>query len=388
MNNVESVLFSLVRHQLFGDGDSAGVAREATSVPIGELFGLARHHDLSHLVGAALDSAGLLGEDDTSRIIRKAQMAAIYRYRGMDYELHSVRELFTKEGIKHIPLKGAVIRGYYPEPWMRTSCDIDILIHREDLDRAVALLTERLEYKLTSRCFHDVAFYSPGGVHLELHFDLIEEFYFPRIEKILSEVWEYSIPKQDGFEHLMRDDFFYLYHIAHMLKHFVSGGCGIRFFADLYMLDTRVECDRDAREALLESAGILEFARRASKLARIWFAGEESDEFYSDFASFVIAGGVYGTTETKVMVQQKRKGGRLGYAMRRIFLPYKTLREIFPILKRHKWLTPAFEVVRWFRLVFGGRLTSSLQELRSNATLSEADAKRAEDMMRGLGLSE
>lgn len=388
MNDVKGALFTLVRYQLFSDVARDEAMEAATSANIGELFALARHHDLAHLVSAALDSLGLLGEGEASSVIRRAQMAAVYRYRGMEYELASVRELFRKEGIRYIPLKGAVIRGFYPEPWMRTSCDIDILIHREDIDRATALLTERLEYKLTSKCFHDVAFYSPGGVHLELHFDLIEEFYFPKIEKILSEVWEHSAPADNGFEYLMRDDFFYLYHIAHMLKHFLSGGCGIRFFADLYMLDSKEGADDGAREDLLSEAGILEFARRASRLSRIWFCGEESDGFYDDFSDYVIAGGVYGTTETKVMAQQKRKGGKFRYAMHRIFLPYRTLREIFPILKRHKWLTPLFEVVRWVRLVFGGKLASSLFELKQNARLSEADAEKADKMMKGLGLTE
>ena len=36
-----------------------------------------------------------------------------------------------KVQIPFLPLKGSVIRQYYPEPWMRTSCDIDILVDFE-----------------------------------------------------------------------------------------------------------------------------------------------------------------------------------------------------------------------------------------------------------------
>ncbi|MBO4954226.1 MAG: nucleotidyltransferase family protein, partial [Clostridia bacterium] len=36
--------------------------------------------------------------------------------------------------IDFMPLKGAVIRQYYPEPWMRTSCDIDIHVKKDRLE--------------------------------------------------------------------------------------------------------------------------------------------------------------------------------------------------------------------------------------------------------------
>ena len=74
-----------------------------------------------------------------------------------------------------MPLKGSVLRASYPQDWMRTSCDIDILVHREDLERAVELLVEKKQYRreVTNLC--DVSLYAPSGVHLELHYDLVLE---------------------------------------------------------------------------------------------------------------------------------------------------------------------------------------------------------------------
>ena len=40
-----------------------------------------------------------------------------------------------KAQIPFVPLKGSVIRKYYPEAWMRTSSDIDVLVHKEDVEK-------------------------------------------------------------------------------------------------------------------------------------------------------------------------------------------------------------------------------------------------------------
>ena len=54
-----------------------------------------------------------------------------------------LKEALEKAEIPFLPLKGSVIRKYYPEPWMRTSCDIDLLIHKEEADNVVNLFTEK-----------------------------------------------------------------------------------------------------------------------------------------------------------------------------------------------------------------------------------------------------
>ena len=67
-----------------------------------------------------------------------------------------------------LPWKGAVFCKYYPEEWMRTSCDIDVLVRRDGLDGAVAWLTKRYGYVEKERATHDVSLYSMTGIHVEL----------------------------------------------------------------------------------------------------------------------------------------------------------------------------------------------------------------------------
>ena len=137
---------------------------------------------------------------------------------------------------------------------------------------------------------------------------------------------------------------------------------------------------------MLSSAELLAYRDRSLELAKIWFRDGEHTDFSRIYEKHILRGGIYGTNESKVIVNQKRKGGKFGYAMRRIFLPYRSLCEMFPVIKRHKWLTPVFEVVRWFRLIFRGKLRSSVNELRENANVSLDDANQAAMMLDVLGL--
>ena len=85
------------------------------------LYKLSKAHDLAHLVGDALIKNDLIGNDEIKAKYQKQVMIAIYRYEKINYELNHLRSALNEAQIPFIPLKGSVLRQYYPEPWMRTS---------------------------------------------------------------------------------------------------------------------------------------------------------------------------------------------------------------------------------------------------------------------------
>mgnify|MGYP000152239857 CR=1 FL=1 len=80
---------------------------------------------------------GELGEK-----LKQQENLALYRYMNQDYALQEIGEVFTEKQIPFLPLKGSVLREEYPEPWLRTSGDIDILVHEQDVKRASQVLME------------------------------------------------------------------------------------------------------------------------------------------------------------------------------------------------------------------------------------------------------
>lgn len=98
----------------------------------------------------------------------------MYRYKTINCELEQIGKTLEKANIPFILLKGSVIRKYYPESWMRTSCDIDILVNELDLNSAIRLLCDSLRYTSGEKTSHDIKMYSESVLYLELHYSIIE----------------------------------------------------------------------------------------------------------------------------------------------------------------------------------------------------------------------
>lgn len=387
--NINEVLPALLRQGLCGKRVDSALLSSLSSERVKELYSLSKYHDVAHIVGAVLEDTGALSDPETKELFIKERMLAVFRYRRQRDDLLQITDIFESEGVEHIALKGSVLRDYYPEPWMRTSCDIDILVKREELERAAQLLTEKCGCTLSSRTSHDVSLTSPLGVNLELHFLLIEDYVLPDLQEILESVWERSsLIEGKKYARAMTDEMFYFYHIAHMAKHFVSGGCGIKPFLDLWVLENRVPSNPEKRAALIRKGGFTAFDKGVSELVGVWFGGREHSDLTRSLEKFIFCGGAYGTLENNVSVGVAKKRGRLGYVFSKVFPSYEKMKKMYPSLERKKWLLPFYHFKRWYRVLFsGGMKTAKAQILKSN-TVSEEEVKAAERLLCELGLSD
>lgn len=379
-----SLLLSLIRAELCdGPLPTAPLDNEALKA----LYLLAKRQELAHIAGNGLGRAGLLPDGTKAKAaFEKECFTALYRYERITRELAALTALLEEHGITHLPLKGAILRPLYPQPWMRNSCDIDVLLKEEDIARTRAILTEA-GYRPYGNTGHDVSFDSPLDVHIELHFRLMEEGVSEVIAAPLAEIWEHTHPREGRtYEHVMTDAMFYYYHIAHMAKHYLHGGCGIRPFLDIYVLKSCKSFDTCAAEELLARGELSVFAAAAEALSDIWFSAGEHTPITREMEAFVLSGGVYGTEENRITVGQARRGGKLRYALSRIFLPYHTLKYHYPSLQKHKWLFPFFQVRRWFKLLFLGGFRRSAKELKTNSDIGAERAREIKNHIEDLGL--
>lgn len=381
------LMLKLMHSAVSGEALSADMRDACTKEEMSLALKLAAHHDLAHLVAWGAKKNGLaamLGADGEAYI-----MKAVYRYQQIKYEYDRLCTSLEKAEIPFIPLKGAVMRKHYPEPWMRTSCDIDILIHGEDIEKAKKVLTEDLAYKYESTYSHDVAFFSPANVHVEMHFDLIEDGIVNASTKVLRDVWKLSTVK-DGrtYWREIPDSLFYFYHIAHMAKHVLNGGCGIKPFIDLLILDNMEGVDIKSREEMLSRGELLKFTEIARRLSRVWFGIDEHDDLTRQTETYVLGAGVYGNCENVMMLQRHRKGGKLKYVMTLVFPPYDTMKQIYPILQKHRWLTPLAHVRRVFsKLFFRSKMARVKKILAQNNSISDEQVESVHRFLLDVGLS-
>ena len=345
---VEKVFFALLRFEINDDEICDEMKNLITPEMLSAVFKLAKRHDLAHLVGDALDKNGLLSGDTEikKRFLHERNMA-VYRYEQNQYEFEQICDTLEKGKIPFIPLKGSVIRSLYPEPWMRTSCDIDLLIQEENLEEAIQILKDELAYEETGKGSHDVNLFAPSGVHLELHFSLVETE--NKWKEILKDIWG---QKCEGWQYrfLMTDEMFYFYHIVHMAVHMRTGGCGVKPFLDLQVLNQKIKTPKERLKELLNKGELLRFENESVKLSNAWFANVELSDTGNSLQQYILYGGVYGTMENRVVVQQIKKGGKFAYLFSRVFVGFKELSIKYPRLKKHKWLFPFYQVYRWFDL--------------------------------------
>lgn len=387
-DKVVQLMFRLLRFEVCGAECAEEIRNAFSQEDLPKLYLSAKRHDLAHLVADALDQLALLPFDgEIPAKLRKQQMLAVYRQQRSQYELQVLSDALEAEQIPFVPLKGAMIRSLYPEPWMRTSCDIDILIQEADMARAMEVLSSRLNYRKGTESAHDISFHTESGIHIELHHTLTNDRITPEGGEILSNVWELTkVEEGYTYRHCLTDEMFYFYHVAHMAKHIQIGGCGVRPFLDQWILNHCIAHDADARMALLKKGKLDIFAQASERLSEVWFADATADEKILWLENFILNGGVYGNVENRVSILQKKRGGKMKYMLSRIFISYESLKYYYPILQKHRWLTPLFEVIRWFRLIFTGKTKRAMREFRTNQNVTEDQIDTTADLLQQLGL--
>ena len=371
----EQIMLSLLRSEVCKAELPKNLIEELAPEVLSELYSLSKYHDLAHLVGASLEKLGVLdNEIPICAKFQKQMFLSVYRYEKLNYELDEVCRTLRGARIAHIPLKGSVLRAYYPEPWMRTSCDIDILVNADELQNAMNALVLNLGYRVEETGNHDVSMFSSSGVHIELHFELNEPDF--RIFECLTRVWELVYEDSSSpYTYIMPDELFYFYHVAHMAKHVLNGGCGIRSFLDLWILTHCIDFDVEKRKTLLKEGLLLDFEQEAHKLSEVWFSDAEREPFTYYLEEYILHGGVYGSKENLIVIQKTKKGSSFKYLLTRVFLSYDQLRQIYPVLEKHRALTPICQIRRWFGLVFSKRIKRVAREIKTaNSVKSDKEA--------------
>ena len=348
------------------------------------LYNISNKHDLAHLVGYVLQKNDLLDtKTEIGEKFNKQMMLAVYRTTKLEYDYSQVRQMFEDAQIPYIPLKGSVIRSLYPEKWLRTSCDIDILVQEKNLKTACSIL-ENQGYNKEEKEFNCIPYVTNGGMHLELHYNLNE--LDSKLDRVLNRVWDYA-SVNDEHMYSLSNEFFIFHAVAHIVCHFKNGGCGIRTILDLWHILNRYEYDENILNSLLNEAGILTFFQKIVKLTKVWFEGEETDGLTTQLQNYILTGGVYGTTGNKVgvSVARKKTGGK--HIFSRLFPPYSVMVSLYSNLKKHPILLPFYWIRRIFKLLNKDKKQRALYEVQVARNVSKEHVEQMQIMLDELGLN-
>ncbi len=380
--NVQNILIEILYSAVNEVDDNDSIKQKITPDILISIYRLAKIHDLAHVVSNFVYRNKIeLGKELQTRLQRE-EIMSVYRLEQMKYAFEEICSVFDGAGIIYIPLKGAVLRPYYPYESMRTSCDIDILIHEEDLELAINSL-ENKGYRCGNRNYHDVSLYAPNKIHLELHFNILENM--DNLDAVLKDAWEYAAPK-NGSQYAFSKDFFAFHIFAHMAYHFVSGGCGIRSLLDSWVLEHKMDISYSCAKKLLQKANIYPFASEMSILAERCFTHNDRDSFSDSVLKYIFQGGVYGSVENHIAVKKSKTKSSAAYAVKRLFLPYKSMAISYPVLKKAPFLLPFCWADRWIKALFGGKSKQIVSEMTRANNMPDERIEEVIEICSRLGL--
>ena len=325
-----------------------------------ELFALSKSQNITALVAEGLRRSG----DYESLIPEFDRLSEnyLFQYVQQSVETERLTLALNQRKCSYVLLKGARMRGFYPQPHQRTSCDIDILT--AESDETVCEIMAAMGYRFTVDAGTTLNFEKPPALEFEMHrrlFSNPEEFggYF-------HSIWERTIPVSEGsVERVLTEEDFYVYMIAHLAKHVDKYGCGIRPLVDVYLYHQKLPAtfDRKKADQILTSTGLLRFERRICALTSAWFETGVLSEADEKLTDFLFGSGLYGNDSLKAANEIRKRDhmrmGRCSLFFRYVFPPMRIMRPMYPRLLKCGIFLPIAWVMRWIRLLFSGRKHAS-----------------------------
>ncbi len=138
---IQSILFPIIRA---GMGLTAPTI-DITAEDLKELKKVGKRQSILPIIYEGLKKCGMSPELDTE--LERGRLEYIRKYVIRDDCLNKVYQSLNQGHISFIPLKGSILQHLYPEAWLRTSNDIDILVHEEDLETAVATCRQHRNFR-------------------------------------------------------------------------------------------------------------------------------------------------------------------------------------------------------------------------------------------------
>ena len=151
-------------------------------------------------------------------------------------ELNNVCDVFTKEKLVHMPLKGSIIKNMYPSTDMRSMSDMDILIKREDAKKVHDILIGMGYTCDMYDISHQDVYFKDPIYNIEIHTSLFDDGDGVTFYREYDNILDRTVTVDNEYARLMTDEDFYVYNVAHFAKHFQLGGSGIRSVMDMYIM--------------------------------------------------------------------------------------------------------------------------------------------------------
>lgn len=366
MQNVQLQLLACLKAYRLGQAQAEYTALDAGDWPA--LYQLAAQQKLSAVVYETLYRSADFCRSDAA-LAAQWKRETILQVSGQAIRTQKLLRLtgaLDAAGVGYAVVKGALCRQLYEKTDLRPSGDEDILIHRADFSRCSEVLAACGMRLNTGSAEEDVTHWldAETGLHVELHTALFSSA--RREDALLNEWFSQALSctvaaavAGGSVQSLQHSDHF-LFLVCHALKHFISGGFGVRTLCDIVTYAERFQngIDHERVSRLLQQVNGRIFLDQifavgrdvlAFDMAACGWALSAPDDAQA-LLDDCLAAGIYGQSSmsrrhSASLVLEAAEGGGRPNLLHAAFPPRKKLLSRYPVLARAPVLLP----VVWLR---------------------------------------
>ena len=325
------------------------------------LYRLAAVHKLGAVVYETLrELPGFCGDQmQLAAQWRKETMMQAASQCAKTQRLLRLTEALQFAGIRYAVVKGALCRELYTQPDLRLSGDEDLFIAPEDYSECSVVLVQDGMNRVAEKDGPVTHWLDrQTGLHIELH---TEYFASKRAsDRLLNDCFSQQLsrtllaPVSGGIVRTLEPTYHFLFLVCHAIKHFISGGFGIRTLCDIVTFAERFhgQIDRQAVNTWLEKVGGRIFLDQVLSIGQEYLSVNLADWPLSkpaDPAAMledILEAGVYGQSSMSrlhsgaLVLRAAEEGKTHTNLIRAAFPPKDELVSRYPILKKKPALLP------------------------------------------------
>ena len=319
----------------------------------------------------------LFGEETDNPYYPLVMQAIANNERKMFF-LGKLLQEMEQEKINCCVLKGSSLAPLYASPELRISGDIDLLISPYDEKRVVRFLENR-NFEIKKRVKnsqHFEAVHKNAGMY-EIHVRLFDrEFdkYILQNKFKVNEAYKKMVTPDGNIINILSENDGLYFVTAHMIKHFVKDGLGLRQISDwlLYIKKNCGELNLKEYDDTIQGLGFDKFINAMYTVGKKYFGIDLGKDEFSpeDILSDMEEGGSFGHSDRERAKYKKRLLDSIyekSDKVKKIDFISKLLRIAFPdkrtlikkgILKEGSIfiMLPFGWIKRWVKVIFGGKL--------------------------------
>lgn len=353
---------------------------EITDINIEWVMRLAKFHSLEYIIYLGINKLNItnLNKEEFSTFSKYAKINA-YKSEVQSFELLNILDQLESNNIKHLPLKGAIVRNCYPNIQYRSMADLDILIPLCDIKKAGNVL-KSIGYSAEHLGGNHDCYVKKPYMNVELHRAMLDETYQVNY---YDDIWNKVIKKENKeYQYQLTNEDFFVYLIVHAAKHFSGGGTGLRIVLDIYYYLEKYKLDFTYVYKELSKMNLDKFGNILINISNSLFKNIKSDNNENEMLvlKYIISCGTYGTTENHSAVsleEEKLEKSKSKLIFRRLFPSYNTMKRRNPILAKIPILLPLF----WFTRLIKG-LFNFKDHKKTYQTIKSIDNEKVNEVNR------